>query len=117
LISQNEAVRCWTFGGPATRLGLREYHQPTDTRHNGTQEEDLPGRRRISRIIKTEMPTVVCFIGKAAYEKYIRSKNFTFGWQGPINKSRIFVMLFPLRREAVIRTRELRRIVRAAHKQ
>lgn len=57
--------------------------------------EELPGRRRISRIIKTEMPTVVCFIGKVAYEKYIGDKNFTFGWQESINKSRIFVMHFP----------------------
>jgi TDG/mug DNA glycosylase family protein len=70
--------------------------------------EELPGPRRISRIIKTEMPTVVCFIGKVAYEKYIGDKNFTFGWQESINKSRIFVMHFPLRGEAVIRTRELR---------
>ena len=79
--------------------------------------EELPGRRRISRIIKTEMPTVVCFIGKVAYEKYIGSKDFTFGWQEPINKSRIFVMHFPLRGEAVIRTRELRRIARVAKAQ
>ena len=79
--------------------------------------EELPGRRRISRIIKTEMPIVVCFIGKVAYEKYIGSKDFTFGWQEPINKSQIFVMHFPLRGEAVIRTRELRRVVRAAQKQ
>lgn len=76
--------------------------------------EEMPGRRRISRIIKSEMPTVVCFIGKVAYEKYIGSKDFTFGWQEPINKSRIFVMHFPLRGEAVIRTRELRRIARVA---
>ena len=79
--------------------------------------EELPGRRRIFRIIKTEMPIVVCFIGKVAYEKYIGSKDFTFGWQEPINKSQIFVMHFPLRGEAVIRTRELRRVVRAAQKQ
>ena len=79
--------------------------------------EELPGRTRISRIIKTENPPVVCFIGKVAYEKYTGSKNFSFGWQEPINKSRVFVMHFPLRGEAVIRTRELRRIARVAKAQ
>ncbi len=75
--------------------------------------EELPGRRRISRIIKKENPPVVCFIGKVAYEKYIGSKDFSFGWQEPINKSRIFVMHFPLRGEAIVRTRELRAVVQA----
>ena len=75
--------------------------------------EELPGRRRISRIIKTEHPPVVCFIGKVAYEKYIGSKDFSFGWQEPIKKSRIFVMHFPLRGEAIVRTRELRAVVEA----
>ncbi len=75
--------------------------------------EELPGRRRISRIIKLENPPVVCFIGKVAYEKYIGSKDFSFGWQEPINKSRIFVMHFPLRGEAIVRTRELRDLVQA----
>jgi double-stranded uracil-DNA glycosylase len=75
--------------------------------------EELPGRRRISRIIKTENPLVVCFIGKVAYEKYIGSKNFSFGWQESINQSRIFVMHFPLRGEAIVRTRELRAVVQA----
>ena len=81
--------------------------------------EELPGRRRISRIIKTEMPTIVCFIGKVAYEKYIGSKTFSFGWQESINQSRIFVMHFPLRGEAIVRTRELREVVQATldHKQ
>ena len=81
--------------------------------------EELPGRRRISRIIRTENPPVVCFIGKISYEKYIGSKDFSFGWQEPINQSRIFVMHFPLRGQAIIRTRELREVVQAtlAHKQ
>jgi TDG/mug DNA glycosylase family protein len=55
----------------------------------------------------------VCFIGRVAYEKYIGSKDFSFGWQEPINKSRIFVMHFPLRGEAIVRTRELRDLVQA----
>ena len=77
------------------------------------KSEELPGRKRISRIIKTENPSIVCFIGKVAYEKYIGSKDFSFGWQEPINKSRIFVMHFPLRGKAVVRTRELRDVLHA----
>ena len=76
--------------------------------------EELPGRRKLSRIINTEIPTVVCFIGKVAYEKFSGSKDFSFGWQEPINKSRVFVMHFPLRGKAVIRTRELKEVVRAS---
>ena len=75
--------------------------------------EELPGRRRISRIIKTENPPVVCFIGRVSYEKYIGSKDFSFGWQEPINHSRIFVMHFPLRGQAIVRTRELRKVAQA----
>ena len=75
--------------------------------------EELPGRRRISRIIKTEKPPVVCFIGKISYEKYIGSKDFSFGWQEPINQSRIFVMHFPLRGEAIVRTGELKDVLQA----
>ncbi|HEY9501931.1 MAG TPA: hypothetical protein VIR01_09940, partial [Pyrinomonadaceae bacterium] len=60
-----------------------------------------------------ENPPVVCFIGKVAYEKYTGSKDFSFGWQEPINRSRIFVMHFPLRGEAVVRTRELKDVLKA----
>ncbi len=75
--------------------------------------EELPGRKKISRIIKAEEPRVVCFIGKVAYEKYTGSKDFTFGWQENIGASRAFVMHFPLRGEAVIRVRELQEVKRA----
>lgn len=77
--------------------------------------EELPGRKKISRIIRTEMPKVVCFIGKITYEKYTGSKDFSFGWQNSINGAKIFVMHFPLRGEAVVRIRELRKIAQAAH--
>lgn len=76
--------------------------------------EELPGRKKITRIINTEKPNVVCFIGKVTYEKYIGSKNFDFGWQNNIAKSKIFVMHFPLRGEAIVRIHELREIMRAA---
>jgi len=77
--------------------------------------EELPGRKKISRIIRTEMPKVACFIGKITYEKYTGSKDFSFGWQNSINGAKIFVMHFPLRGEAVVRIRELRKIAQAAH--
>lgn len=77
--------------------------------------EELPGRRKISRIIKTEMPKIVCFIGKVTYEKYTGSKNFTFGWQDPIHGAKVYVMHFPLRGKAIIRVRELYEIKRVAH--
>jgi TDG/mug DNA glycosylase family protein len=76
--------------------------------------EEISGRAKIFRIIKAEKPKVVYFIGKIAYEKYASSKSFPFGWKDPIASPRVFVMHFPLRGEAVVRTRELRIIKRAA---
>ena len=72
--------------------------------------EHLPGRKKIYRIIKRETPKVVCFIGKVTYEKYFGSKDFTFGWQKNIGVSKAFVMHFPLRGEAIIRIKELKKI-------
>ena len=77
------------------------------------KHEELPGRKKIFRIIKSEMPKVICFIGKVAYEKYVGSKDFSFGWQENISESKAFVMHFPLRGEAIIRVRELRQVKRA----
>lgn len=76
--------------------------------------EELPGRPRISRIIKAEMPKVACFIGKVTYEKYTGSKDFSFGWQDSVGESRVFVMHAPLRGEAIVRIRELKEIARTA---
>jgi TDG/mug DNA glycosylase family protein len=96
------------------RLGfVNIINRPTRDITGLKKGEELPGRRRISRIIETEKPPVVCFIGKVSYEKFIGSKDFSFGWQEPINKSRIFVMHFPLRGEAIVRTRELRHLMQA----
>ena len=77
------------------------------------KDEELPGRKKISRIIKAETPKVVCFIGKVTYEKYTGSKDFTFGWQDSIGESKVFVMHFPLRGEASVRVRELEVISQA----
>ena len=96
------------------RLGfVNIINRPTRDITGLKKGEEAPGRKRISRIIKTENPRVVCFIGKVSYEKYIGSKDFTFGWQEPINDSRIFVMHFPLRGQASVRTRELKEVVDA----
>ena len=97
------------------RLGLVNIiNRPTRDITGLKKDEELPGRRRISRIIKKEKPPVVCFIGKVSYEKFIGTKDFSFGWQHPINESRIFVMHFPLRGEAIVRTGELRKVMQAA---
>ncbi|HUX90420.1 MAG TPA: mismatch-specific DNA-glycosylase [Gallionellaceae bacterium] len=98
------------------RLGfVNIIDRPTRTVSELEKGEELPGRKKISRIIRTEMPRVVCFIGRITYEKYSGSKNFSFGWQTSINGAKIFVMHFPLRGEAVVRIRELRKIAQAAH--
>lgn len=76
--------------------------------------EELPGREKIFRIIKNEMPKVVCFIGKVTYQKYTGLKDFSFGWQDSICKSKVFVMHAPLRGEAIVRIRELREIAKIA---
>lgn len=77
--------------------------------------EELMGRARITRTIKTEKPKVVCFVGKVAYEKFIGAKNFDFGWQPDVGSSKAYVMHFPLRGEAIVRVRELEEVARAAN--
>ena len=78
--------------------------------------EELPGRKKIYAIIKEQKPKIVCFIGKITYEKYIDSKDFTFGWQKKsIGETKFYVMHFPLRGEAVVRINELKEIAQAAN--
>lgn len=89
-------------------------NRPTKDITKLNKGEELPGRKKVARIIKTETPKVVCFIGKTTYAKYTGSKDFSFGWQNPIGKSTAFVMHFPLRGEAIVRIRELKEILRAA---
>ena len=98
------------------RLGfVNIIDRPTRDVYELEKGEELPGRKKISRIIRAEMPKVACFIGKITYEKYTGSKDSSFGWQDNINGAKIFVMHFPLRGEAVVRIRELRKIAQAAH--
>jgi TDG/mug DNA glycosylase family protein len=88
--------------------------RPTQDVTKLVKGEELPGRRKVSRIIKSEIPNVACFVGKVSYEKYTGSKNFSFGWQDSIGASKVFVMHFPLRGEAIVRIRELREVAGVA---
>lgn len=89
-------------------------NRPTQDVTKLNKDEELPGRKRITRILKAVKPKVACFIGKVTYQKYTGLKNVSFGWQEDIGTSRVFVMHFPLRGEAIIRIRELREIAQVA---
>ncbi|MCL4468613.1 MAG: mismatch-specific DNA-glycosylase [Deltaproteobacteria bacterium] len=78
------------------------------------KDEEIPGRKRIYNIIRLYRPVVACFIGKIAYQKFLGSKEVSFGWQNDIHKSRVFVMHFPLRGKAAVRIRELIMVAQAA---
>lgn len=77
------------------------------------KDEELPGRRRLAKVIRLEKPKVVCFVGKISYEKFVGHKSFDFGWQGSIGDSKIYVMHFPLRGKASIRVAELKEVKKA----
>jgi len=97
------------------RLGfVNIIDRPTPSITGLKKGEELPGRKKISRIIKTETPKIVCFIGKVTYEKFAGTKDFTFGWQDDIHESKAFVMHAPLRGEAIVRIKELQKIKQAA---
>jgi TDG/mug DNA glycosylase family protein len=72
--------------------------------------EENAGRKRIISIIKEYKPQVVCFIGRISFERFSQSKDFDFGWQKDMYKSKTFVMHFPIRGKAEVRVRELREI-------
>ena len=77
--------------------------------------EERPGRDRLARIIQCERPRVVCFVGRATYEKYVGRNDFSFGWQDQSGWSRLFVMHTPLHGRAAVRIRELRAVQRVAY--
>ena len=85
-------------------------NRPTQDVTKLVKGEELPGRQKISRIIIAETPKVVCFVGRVTYEKYSGTKDFAFGWQECIGMSKVFVMHFPLRGEAIVRIRELQEV-------
>lgn len=76
--------------------------------------EEVPGKKRLLRIVKHEKPAVVCFVGKVAYAKYSGFKQFDFGWIDDIYSSKAYVMHFPLHGKASVRIRELKKLARAA---
>lgn len=88
-------------------------NRPTRDVSELNKNEELPGRKKITSIIKTQKPKVVCFVGKVTYEKYRGSKDVSFGWQDSIGGAKIFVMHFPLRGKAAVRVRELNKIAQA----
>ena len=77
-------------------------------------EEDA-GRRRISSLIASNHPKVVCFIGRITYSKFSGSNNFDFGWQQGIDSSKVYVMHFPIRGRAQVRIDELKEIKEVAY--
>jgi len=100
---------------PVYGLGLVNIiNRPTKDVTKLAKGEELPGRKKVSRIIKSQSPNVACFVGKVTYEKYVGLRNFSFGWQEGIGESKVFVMHFPLRGEAIVRIRELQEIARVA---
>ncbi len=74
--------------------------------------EEAQGKKKIAAVIEKYRPRIVCFIGKVTYEKFTGSKGFDFGWQPDILKSRVYVMHFPIRGEAIVRIRELRKLLK-----
>lgn len=76
--------------------------------------EELPGRKRILKVIELHTPNVVCFVGKATYEKFVGSKITKYGWKADIFSSKIYVMHSPLHGLSSVRVRELKTVRRAA---
>ena len=98
------------------RLGLVNLvDRPTRDISELRKGEERAGRNRVTHIIERERPSVVCFIGRVAYERYVGRKDFPFGWQNRRGRPRLFVMHTPLRGRAAVRIRELRAVQRAAY--
>ena len=74
------------------------------------KNEEKPGVYRLNKIIRKMKPRVVCFIGKITYMKFSNDKNFKFGLQKDLYRSKVYVMHFPLRGYANIRIKELRAV-------
>ena len=91
------------------RLGfVNLVNRPTHDVSQLMKGEENAGRKRIVSILNEYEPKVVCFIGKISFEKFSQSKDFDFGWQQDIYKSKTLLMHFPIRGRAEVRVRELR---------
>lgn len=72
--------------------------------------EEILGRKKIISAIKNYRPKIVCFIGKAAYEKFTGKKKFGYGPKEDISGSKTYVLHFPIRGRALVRINELKKI-------
>lgn len=76
--------------------------------------EEKAGVNRLTTIIRTRKPVIVCFIGKVTFRKFQGCAECDFGWQKSIQDSQAYLMHFPLRGMASVRVEELREIKVAA---
>lgn len=76
--------------------------------------EEQAGVNRVFKIIRTQKPKVVCFIGKVTFNKFQGSRECDYGWQENIGHSRAYLMHFPIRGLASVRVHELCEIKHAA---
>lgn len=72
--------------------------------------EEQAGVLRLSKIIRTLRPKVVCFIGKIALNTFYGSRVCDWGWQPDIDGTPAYLMHFPIRGPAAVRVKELREI-------
>lgn len=95
------------------KLGLINIiERPTKNINLLKKGEEIKGRAKITKVVNSEKPKIVCFIGKITYQKYINSKKPTFGWQKDISTSKVFVMHSPLRGKASVRIDELKKLLK-----
>lgn len=90
-------------------------YRPTKTVLELKQEEAIPGNARLLTAIKYYKPTIVCFVGKTAFQLFAQTSYCHYGWQPTIGSSKIFVMHSPIHGLAKTRINELIKIGKAAH--
>lgn len=76
--------------------------------------EEQSGIERAMETIRAQKPSIVCFIGKVALNKFRGTRACDYGWQKNIENVRVFLMHFPIRGPAAIRVKELRELRRAS---
>lgn len=100
---------------PVYHLGLINLiDRPADKIAELKAGEEKPGRKRLHQVIKRHAPHVVCFVGKATYEKFIGSRVKAYGWKPDIFASKVYLMHSPLHGLSSVRVRELKTVKRAA---
>ncbi|HET8581542.1 MAG TPA: mismatch-specific DNA-glycosylase [Candidatus Paceibacterota bacterium] len=102
------------FGAGAGLGFVNMIDRPTRGIAELARGEEARGRARLRRIVRQEEPLVVCFVGKAPYQRFIGATAAEYGWQPLLRGSRVFVMHVPQHGLAAVRVRELRVVARAA---